>query len=141
MSDPEASEDLDGQVRRLDPERWLSSRFVADPQARADVVAIYAFDHELGDIALALGNLIRPDADGRPRLDINPQTERALRNDQRDRTFYAVLAPDHTLLAGDASLRGLAQPLPSSGQPAFGDGVLEGLNIETTLRLARAVGR
>uniref|UniRef100_UPI0035B3BF76 squalene/phytoene synthase family protein n=1 Tax=Phenylobacterium sp. TaxID=1871053 RepID=UPI0035B3BF76 len=48
MSDPEASEDLDGQVRRLDPERWLSSRFVADPQARADVVAIYAFDHELG---------------------------------------------------------------------------------------------
>lgn len=91
--------------------------------------AVTAFDHELGDIALALGNLIRPDADGRPRLDINPQTERALRNDQRDRTFYAVLAPDHTLLAGDASLRGLAQPLPSSGQPAFGDGVLEGLDV------------
>jgi phytoene synthase len=48
MSDPEASEDLDGQVRRLDPERWLSSRFISDPQARADVIAIYAFDHELG---------------------------------------------------------------------------------------------
>ncbi len=31
----------------MDPERWLSSRFIADPQARADVVAIYAFDYEL----------------------------------------------------------------------------------------------
>lgn len=50
MSDPQVSdapEDLDAQTRRLDPERWLSSRFVSDPQARADVVAIYAFDHEL----------------------------------------------------------------------------------------------
>lgn len=42
-----APEDLDAHTRRLDPERWLSSRFIADPEARADVVAIYAFDHEL----------------------------------------------------------------------------------------------
>ena len=42
-----APEDLDAQTRRLDPERWLSSRFIADPEARADVIAIYAFDHEL----------------------------------------------------------------------------------------------
>ena len=34
-------------VRRADPDRWLSSRFIADPAARRDVVAIYAFDHEL----------------------------------------------------------------------------------------------
>jgi len=39
--------DLDALVRRVDPDRWLSSRFVADPQARADVVTIYAYDHEL----------------------------------------------------------------------------------------------
>ena len=39
--------DLDALVRRVDPDRWLSSRFVADPQARADVIAIYAYDHEL----------------------------------------------------------------------------------------------
>ena len=39
--------DLDALVRRVDPDRWLSSRFVADPQARADVIALYAFDHEL----------------------------------------------------------------------------------------------
>jgi phytoene synthase len=43
-SDPE---DLDALVRRVDPDRWLSSRFVADPAARADVVALYAYDHEL----------------------------------------------------------------------------------------------
>jgi phytoene synthase len=39
--------DLDGLIRRVDPDRWLSSRFVADPEQRADLVALYAFDHEL----------------------------------------------------------------------------------------------
>lgn len=48
MSEPEASSDLDAQTHRVDPDRWLSSRFIADPLARADVIAIYAFDHELG---------------------------------------------------------------------------------------------
>jgi phytoene synthase len=38
---------LDGLVRRVDPDRWLSSRFIADPATREDVLAIYAFDHEL----------------------------------------------------------------------------------------------
>ena len=40
-------EDLDDLIRRVDPDRWLSSRFVADPAARADVIALYAYDHEL----------------------------------------------------------------------------------------------
>lgn len=40
-------EDLDDLVRRHDPDRWLASRFIADPQARADVITLYAFDHEL----------------------------------------------------------------------------------------------
>jgi 15-cis-phytoene synthase len=39
--------DLDALVRRVDPDRWLSSRFIADAEARADVIALYAFDHEL----------------------------------------------------------------------------------------------
>jgi phytoene synthase len=39
--------DLDALIRRLDPDRWMSSRFIAEPQARADVIALYAFDHEL----------------------------------------------------------------------------------------------
>jgi phytoene synthase len=46
MSDV-AAEDLEETVRRADPDRWLASRFIADSQARADVVALYAFDHVL----------------------------------------------------------------------------------------------
>ena len=39
--------DLDALIRRVDPDRWISSRFIPDPQVRADVIALYAFDHEL----------------------------------------------------------------------------------------------
>ena len=39
--------EIDDTVRRLDPDRWLSSRFIADAALRADVVALYAYDHEL----------------------------------------------------------------------------------------------
>jgi phytoene synthase len=46
MSDADTS-DLDALIRRIDPDRWLSSRFIGLPEARADVVAIYAFDNEL----------------------------------------------------------------------------------------------
>ncbi|HYC73884.1 squalene/phytoene synthase family protein [Brevundimonas sp.] len=38
---------LDEQVRAADPDRWLSSRFVADPQTRADLIVLYAFEAEL----------------------------------------------------------------------------------------------
>lgn len=38
---------LDDQVRVGDPDRWLSSRFVANTQARADLIALYAFEAEL----------------------------------------------------------------------------------------------
>ncbi|WP_293450833.1 squalene/phytoene synthase family protein [Phenylobacterium sp.] len=41
-------DDLDDLIRRVDPDRWLSSRFVEDAATRADVIAIYAYDHELG---------------------------------------------------------------------------------------------
>ena len=40
-------EHLDDVVRRGDPDRWLATRFIADRAARADVVALYAFDHQL----------------------------------------------------------------------------------------------
>jgi phytoene synthase len=40
-------DDLDATVRRADPDRWLASRFVADPVVRADLIALYAFNHEL----------------------------------------------------------------------------------------------
>ena len=38
---------LDDQVRAADPDRWLSSRFAADAQAREDLIALYAFEAEL----------------------------------------------------------------------------------------------
>ncbi|CAN5400446.1 phytoene/squalene synthase family protein [soil metagenome] len=44
MADPST---LDDQVRAADLDRWLSSRFVADVRARADVIALYAFEAEL----------------------------------------------------------------------------------------------
>lgn len=39
--------DLDAKVRVADPDRWLSSRFVGDVAARADLIALYAFEAEL----------------------------------------------------------------------------------------------
>lgn len=41
-------EDLDALVARVDPDRWLSGRLIADRAVREEVMALYAFDHELG---------------------------------------------------------------------------------------------
>ena len=74
-----AGDDLDDLIRRVDPERWLSSRFMADPVKRADVIALYAYDHELarapkvasssllGEIRLTLWREVLDEAfEGRP---------------------------------------------------------------------------
>jgi len=45
--DEAPTSDLDGLIRRIDPDRWLSSRFIAQLDLRDDVVALYAFDNEL----------------------------------------------------------------------------------------------
>ena len=50
--------DLDAQVRRVDPDRWLASRFIADPKARADVIALYAFNYELARVAGGVSNAL-----------------------------------------------------------------------------------
>ena len=46
-TDDRAEDDLDQLIRRVDPDRWLTSRFIADKGARTDVLALYAYDHEL----------------------------------------------------------------------------------------------
>lgn len=56
MTSPTAG--LDDLVRRNDPDRWLSSRFIADPVARADVIALYAYDHELSRASRATTNAL-----------------------------------------------------------------------------------
>jgi 15-cis-phytoene synthase len=48
--------DLDGDIRRADPDRWLASRFITDARRRADVIALYAFDHELARAETAASN-------------------------------------------------------------------------------------
>ena len=53
-----AADDLDLVVRRADPDRWLASRFIADRRARADVVALYAFDHELARVRRLASNAL-----------------------------------------------------------------------------------
>ena len=47
MDDAATGPDLDAQVKAADPDRWLSSRFVEDSVARADLIALYAFEAEL----------------------------------------------------------------------------------------------
>lgn len=49
---------LDDLVRRMDPDRWLASRFVADLAARADVVALLAFNYELARVAGGVTNAL-----------------------------------------------------------------------------------
>src|SRR5579875_635817 len=51
MSDGDDDGDLDALVRRVDPDRWLASRFVSDAEARADLVALYALNYELSRAA------------------------------------------------------------------------------------------
>jgi phytoene synthase len=46
----DAEEGLDARIRRLDPDRWLASRFIADPKARAEVIALYALNDELARV-------------------------------------------------------------------------------------------
>ena len=48
--------DLDADVRRNDPDRWLASRFIADPAARATVVAVYALNDELARVGASVTN-------------------------------------------------------------------------------------
>jgi phytoene synthase len=50
--------DLDALVRRVDPDRWLASRFIADPKARTDVIALYAFNYELARVAGGVSNAL-----------------------------------------------------------------------------------
>ena len=56
MSDD--TQDLDSLIHRVDPDRWLSSRFIAGAEARANVIALYAFDHELGRAPKVTSNTI-----------------------------------------------------------------------------------
>jgi phytoene synthase len=55
MADTETLDDL---VRRVDPDRWLASRFIGDLAARADVIALYAMNYELARVAGGVTNAL-----------------------------------------------------------------------------------
>ena len=55
MADTETLDDL---VRRVDPDRWLASRFIADVAARADVIALVAYNYELARVAGGVSNAL-----------------------------------------------------------------------------------
>src|SRR5215217_5167640 len=50
------TEDLDALVRRVDPDRWLAARFVADPERRGELIALSALNHELARVAETVRN-------------------------------------------------------------------------------------
>jgi phytoene synthase len=43
----DSDDDFRDALKRTDPDRWLSARFIADEAMRNDVLAVYAFDGEL----------------------------------------------------------------------------------------------
>ncbi|MCY1647953.1 phytoene/squalene synthase family protein [Caulobacter sp. SL161] len=55
MADTETLDDL---VRRVDHDRWLATRFIADPAARADVIALYGLNYELARVAGGVSNAL-----------------------------------------------------------------------------------
>ncbi|MFM8941656.1 MAG: squalene/phytoene synthase family protein [Phenylobacterium sp.] len=52
----EPPDDLEASLSRIDPDRWLSSRFAAGPDIRRALVALYAFDNELARAPRAASN-------------------------------------------------------------------------------------
>lgn len=55
MADTETLDDL---VRRVDPDRWLASRFIGDSAARADIIALYGLNYELARVAGGVSNAL-----------------------------------------------------------------------------------
>lgn len=77
---------LDEQVRQADPDRWLSSRFVTDDSARADLIAFYAFETEL---------MVIPTRVTQPLL---AEMRYAWWNEQLDGVFAGVARKGHPVL-------------------------------------------
>jgi two-component system sensor histidine kinase TctE len=63
-----------------------------------------AYDHSLGDAALAVAAHVRTDAAGHITTDLPPQAVAVLRTDSADTVYYLVLGPDGAYVAGDAGL-------------------------------------
>jgi two-component system sensor histidine kinase TctE len=94
--------------------------------------AIAAFDHALGDTALALANLVRLD-EGRVVFELTEETERSLRTDQTDIIYYALVDPNGRLLAGDRELLNVGS-LQAPGELAYVDARVDARPVRVALR-------
>ena len=94
--------------------------------------AIAAFDHALGDTALALANLVRVD-EGRVAFALTDETERSLRTDQTDVIYYAVVDPSGRLLAGDRELMDVGYAR-APGELAYADGHIDTKPVRVAVR-------
>jgi len=94
--------------------------------------AIAAFDHALGDTALALANLVRVD-EGRVAFTLTDETERSLRTDQTDVIYYAVVDPSGRLLAGDRELMDVGYAR-APGELAYADAHIDTKPVRVAVR-------
>jgi two-component system sensor histidine kinase TctE len=76
-----------------------------------------AYDQELADVAIALGERIHVSGDGLS-FDLPRAAEQVLRTDKYDTIYYHIRGPDGSALAGDPGL----PPVPASEEPE--DGVI-----------------
>lgn len=56
MADLATDAEVEAHLRRRDLDRWLSARLIADPAARRDVLALYAFEDAIRGVAGAVSN-------------------------------------------------------------------------------------
>jgi phytoene synthase len=50
--------DIEAEVRRADPDRWLASRLISDAAVRSDVLAVLAFDAELARVRVVVSEAL-----------------------------------------------------------------------------------
>jgi two-component system sensor histidine kinase TctE len=91
-----------------------------------------AFDQSLHNAALSVAAFVRWE-DGTVRFEMNSQAEQALRTDQFDTIYYAVLGPDGRRVAGDPPLE--APPLKVvADTAAFYDATVDGEPVRVVAR-------
>lgn len=95
----EALAKLDAEVRRVDEDRWLASRFAA-PEARRRLVALYALNHELARTS----DIVREPGVGAIRL--------AWWRDAINAVIGGAAAPPHAALDAYAAAGGEAADAP-----------------------------
>lgn len=91
-----------------------------------------AFDQALADAVISVSTFVR-DENGQTRFDMHPQAERALRTDQFESVYYAVLDAQGQLMAGDPPLAEPARTL-SVDVWHFSDGEVDGSPVRVAAR-------